>query len=72
MGGKEEFVIADLEDVRTEKFVLVVEAKKSSLGQAMKQCLLAMKNMRDCNGEGKVYGFTTTRPSATFNIFTDS
>ena len=26
----------------------------------MKQCLLAMKNMKDSNGEGKVYGFVTT------------
>ncbi|RPA98853.1 hypothetical protein L873DRAFT_1686100, partial [Choiromyces venosus 120613-1] len=28
--------------------------------QAMKGCLLAMKDMRDRNGEGKVYSFVTT------------
>jgi hypothetical protein len=30
-----------------EKFVLVFEAKRSSLGQAMRQCLLTMKDMGD-------------------------
>ena len=35
----------------------MVEGIRSSLPQALKQCLLAM---RDSNGEGKVYGFATT------------
>jgi len=40
-----------------------VEAKRSSLGQALKQCLLALKDMGDINGDGKVYGFVTTGKS---------
>ncbi|RPB15816.1 hypothetical protein P167DRAFT_542534 [Morchella conica CCBAS932] len=60
-GGTEEFVMVDLVSVTEEKFIFIVEAKRSSLGQAMKQCLLAMKDMRDNNGGvGEVYGFVTT------------
>lgn len=59
-GGLEEFVMVDLVSVEDEKFVLIIEAKKNSLGQAMKQCLLAMKDMSDNNGGGEVYGFVTT------------
>ncbi|KAF8533426.1 hypothetical protein BDD12DRAFT_487215 [Trichophaea hybrida] len=59
-GSTEEFVVVDLISVKEEKFILIVEAKRSSLEQAMKQCLLAMKDMRNSNGEGKVYGFVTT------------
>ena len=47
----------DLIEVDIEKFIFVVEAKRSSLGQAMKQCLLAMKDMHDNNRGG---GFVTT------------
>jgi hypothetical protein len=50
----------DMISVLEEKFVLVVEAKKSSIGEAMKQCLLSLKDMRDGNGGGTVYGFTIT------------
>ncbi|KAF8538492.1 hypothetical protein BDD12DRAFT_842333 [Trichophaea hybrida] len=59
-GGTEEFAVLDLISVKDERFIFIVEAKRSSLGQAMKQCLLAMKDMRDSNGHGKVYGFVTT------------
>ena len=59
-GGFEEFVVVDLISVTEERYVLVVEGKRSSVGKAMKQCLLAMKDMRDNNGDGKVYGFVTT------------
>lgn len=38
----EEIVIVDLVSANEERFILVVEAKRSSLGQAMKQCLLAI------------------------------
>lgn len=38
-GGPEEFVVVDLVSVEDERFILIVEAKRSSLGQAMKQCL---------------------------------
>ncbi|KAF8543477.1 hypothetical protein BDD12DRAFT_874574 [Trichophaea hybrida] len=56
----EEFVVIDLISVGEEKFIFIVEAKRSSLGLAMKQCLLAMK---DNNGGGTVYGFVTTGDS---------
>ncbi|CCX04283.1 Protein of unknown function [Pyronema omphalodes CBS 100304] len=59
-GGAEDFVMMDLISVMERNFVLVIEAKWSSLGQAMEQCLLAMKDMRDNNGGGEVYGFVTT------------
>ena len=49
----------DLISVNDEKFIFIVDAKRSSLGQAMKQCLLAAKDMKYSNGEGKVYGFVT-------------
>ncbi|KAG0138697.1 hypothetical protein HOY82DRAFT_544583 [Tuber indicum] len=42
------------------KYVFVMEAKKSPLGEAKRQCLLAMKDMGDQNGGGVVYGFVTT------------
>ena len=41
-------------------FVLVVEVKRLSLGGVVGLCLLAVKDMRDTNGGGKVFGFTTT------------
>ena len=53
----------DLIEVDIEKFIFVVEAKRSSLGQAMKQCLLAMKDMHDNNRGGEVYGFVPTGKS---------
>ena len=59
-GSTEEFVMVDLISVKKERFILIVEAKRSSLGQAMKQCLLAMKDMSDNNGGGEVYGFVIT------------
>lgn len=62
-GGKEEFVVMDLISVTEERFVLVIEAKTSSLGEAMKQCLLAMRDAWDNNGAGVMYGFVTTGES---------
>ncbi|RPB13386.1 hypothetical protein P167DRAFT_112262 [Morchella conica CCBAS932] len=56
----EEFVMMDMISVMEQYSVLVIEAKRSSLGEAMKQCLLAMKDMRDNNSGGEVYGFVTT------------
>ncbi|KAG0643672.1 hypothetical protein HOY80DRAFT_944770, partial [Tuber brumale] len=58
--GNQEFVLVDLIGLENEKYVFVVEAKKSSLIEAKKQCLLAMKDMGDHNGGGVVYGFVTT------------
>ena len=34
---------------------------RSSLGKAIRQCALAMKDMRDYNGEGRAYGFVILR-----------
>ncbi|KAA8892730.1 hypothetical protein FN846DRAFT_924087 [Sphaerosporella brunnea] len=59
-GGTEEFVVVDQISVTAEKFVLIIEAKRSFVGQAMKQCLLSLKDARDNNGGGAVYGFVTT------------
>ena len=44
----------------SEKFIFIVEAKSRSLGQAVKQCVLAMQDMEDSNSEEKLYGFITT------------
>jgi hypothetical protein len=59
-GGTEEFVLMDLISMANDKFVFIVEAKRSSVGEAMKQLLLAMKDARDINDGGAVYGFTTS------------
>ena len=55
--------MVDFISVMEEKFVLVIEAKRSSLGQAMRQCLMVLKDTRDNNGGGVVYGFVTTGES---------
>ena len=62
-GGDEEFVVMDVIKIKEKRFVFVVESKKSSIGEGMKQCLLTMKDMRDNNGTGEVYGFITTGDS---------
>jgi len=59
-GGAEEFVVVDMISLMKEKFIFAIEAKSSSLGMAMKQCLLAVRDMRDRNAGGNVYGFVTT------------
>ncbi|KAI5806508.1 hypothetical protein DFH27DRAFT_608658 [Peziza echinospora] len=59
-GGMEEFVVMDLISVKERNNVLITEAKRSSLGQAMKQCLLSMKDARDSNG-GDGASFEMTR-----------
>ncbi|KAF8443568.1 hypothetical protein BGX38DRAFT_1271782 [Terfezia claveryi] len=58
-GGIEEVVVVN-KIAYEERSILVVEAKRSSSGQALKQCLLALKDMGSNNGHGKVYGFVTT------------
>ncbi|RPB01533.1 hypothetical protein L873DRAFT_1803235 [Choiromyces venosus 120613-1] len=57
--GMEEFVVMDYISHDQIKYILIVEAKKASLGEARKQCFLSLKNMWDCNGGGTVYGFVT-------------
>jgi len=62
-GGLEEFVVVDFISVSEERYILVIEGKRSSLGEAKKQCLLAMKDMGDKNSGYMVYGFVTTGES---------
>lgn len=58
-GGYQEIVITDtVAGPKSDKYVLVVEAKKASLKSAKKQCLLALKDMGDRN-RSVVYGFVT-------------
>ncbi|RPB18614.1 hypothetical protein L211DRAFT_815272, partial [Terfezia boudieri ATCC MYA-4762] len=59
-GGMDEFVVIDRIEVSEEKFVLIIEAKKSNTGEAIKQCLLSLKDAWDNNGQGEVFGFITT------------
>jgi len=59
-GGMEEFVVIDRIAVGEDKFVFVIEAKRTSVAQAMKQVLLSLKDSRDNNGWGTVYGFVTS------------
>ncbi|KAG0124740.1 pyridoxal phosphate-dependent transferase [Tuber indicum] len=58
-GGVEEFVVMDYISYNRMEYVLVVEAKKASLGEAVKQCFLSLKDMWDSNDGGTVYGFIT-------------
>jgi hypothetical protein len=61
IGEMEEYVVVmDRIYVTEEKFVLVVGGMGDSAGEAFKLCLLSLKDMRDNNGGGEVYGFVTT------------
>ncbi|KAI5807940.1 hypothetical protein DFH27DRAFT_607628 [Peziza echinospora] len=59
-GGMKEFVIIDRISVAEEKFVMIIEGKRGSIGEAMKQILLSLKDAGDNNGGGEVYGFVMT------------
>ena len=63
-GGLGEYVVVDIvedESSSTEKVLIVIEVKQESLGKGMIQCVLAMKDCQDANGDGqKIYGFLTT------------
>jgi len=61
MGGEEEFVVVDVISVGQGNFILIVESRGNSVGKAMRQCLLAMKDMREHNGDGGVYGLPQER-----------
>ncbi|KAF8465986.1 hypothetical protein BDZ91DRAFT_726081 [Kalaharituber pfeilii] len=62
-GGYREFVVVDKILVTETTYILIIEAKQASLGAAMGQCLLAMKDSWDSNHEGILYGFVTTGES---------
>ena len=59
-GGHGEFVVVDGISLKRQKFVFAIEAKRGSLGKGVGEFLLAMKDMRDKNGGGAVFGFVTT------------
>jgi len=60
MGGIQDFVGVDFVAPGQRKFIFVVEATNSLVGQAKRKCLLALKDIGDNNDEGIVYGFVTT------------
>jgi len=58
-GGYGEFVLIDKVSWTKDMLILIIESKPS-LGEAIKHCSLAMKDMWDNNAEGRVYGLVTT------------
>jgi hypothetical protein len=61
VGGNVEFIVTQEINVENNRYVLVVEAKRDSLGNGLKQLLLSLKCMWDVNNDQKmVYGFITT------------
>ena len=59
-GGEEEFVVVDRISVGEERLVIIIEGKKGTTGEVLKQCLLSLREARDQNSGGAVYGFITT------------
>jgi hypothetical protein len=60
-GGYMDFVNIQMITFENIRDVLVIEAKRDSLGKGLKQLLLALKSMCDMNDDQKlVYGFVTT------------
>jgi len=51
--------VVDLAAVAEHKSVLMIETKRASIGQAMTQILLAMKDERDDNTGGVINSFIT-------------
>ena len=60
IGGRQEFIMVDRIQVEKEMFILIIEAKKSGTGEAMKQCLLSLKDGWNTNGQGDMFGFVTS------------
>ena len=64
-GGNEDFVAMEKVEIgERERFVFILEAKRDNVGEATKQCLLAMKDSWENNNHeikgGYIYGFVTT------------
>ena len=56
-----EFVFIDAISVVNDRYPIIIEAKRDSLGKGLIQCLLSLKDMYDVNNDKKsVYGFITT------------
>ena len=53
-------ISTDFIGVGDRKYVFVVEAAKSSIGQAKRACMLALKEMGDNNPGGVIYGLVTS------------
>ena len=54
------FVVIDYISHNQVSYMLIIQVKKVSFGEVRKQCILALMNMRDCNGRYAVYyGFVT-------------
>ncbi|KAJ3208484.1 hypothetical protein HK099_008717 [Clydaea vesicula] len=63
-GGYEEYIVVDLINTTSERILIIVEAKQSSLGEGLKQCALAIKVSYDINNDNRpVYGFVVTSGS---------
>lgn len=60
-GGIEEFVVVDVINVNLDRYILIIEAKRSTIAESLKQCVLALKDAYDNNNDNKcIYGFLTT------------
>ena len=61
VGGNMEFIVTHSISTRKIRYVLVVEAKRDSLGKGLIQLLLALKSISEINNDQQmVYGFLTT------------
>ncbi|KAJ3220931.1 hypothetical protein HK099_003890 [Clydaea vesicula] len=70
-GGKEEFIIIDCIEMK-DRYILIIEAKTTSLINCLKQCILALKDCYDNNNDGKqVFGLLTTGIAWQIVIYTD-
>ena len=58
-GAREEFILTYRILIKENKTVFIIESKKNSFGEAMKQCLLSLKDAGDVNGGGVANGFVT-------------
>ncbi|CAF1375526.1 unnamed protein product [Adineta ricciae] len=60
-GGNMEFVVTQIMNSANTRYLLVVEAKRDSLGKGLTQLLLTLKSMWNINDDHKmVYAFVTT------------
>ena len=50
----------DVIGVDEEEYLFIVEAKRTSISLALKQCLLSIMDAQHHNGGGKVFGFITS------------
>ncbi|KAF8416250.1 hypothetical protein EV426DRAFT_721862 [Tirmania nivea] len=60
--GEQEFVVMDRIKITEQKFVCIMEGKRVSTGEGVKQCLLALKDGWENNNlkDSFLYGFVTT------------